>query len=118
VVSSVFANALNLLPDLQFIAESLVAHSLCEELIEVEVVLHQELHVRNLKLQSSVPQNVRVGENVDVERTRNVGLLLWIPFKSSNPNLKSIHPCTGVLDLLVAAFRLVKTVLDVLLPHR
>lgn len=40
MVSSVFTNALNLLPDLQFIAKSLVAHSLCEELIEVEVVLH------------------------------------------------------------------------------
>ena len=68
MVSSILADALNFVPDLLFVAKSLIADSFLEELVEVEVILHEKLYVRRLKLQSPVPLNVRVGEYVSIER--------------------------------------------------
>lgn len=117
-VSFLLTDALYFLPDLLFVAQSLVADSLLEELVEVEVIAHQELNVRRLKLQCSVPLYVRMREYIGVEGPTYVGVLLRIPLESGYSNLKGVHPSTGVLDLLVAPLGLIKAILNVLLPHR
>lgn len=110
-------DALYFLPDLFFVAQSLVADSLLEELVEVEIIAHQELNVRSLELEGPVPLYVGMREHVGVEGPTNVGVLLRIPLESGYSNLKSVHPSTGVLDLLVAPLGLIKAILNVLLPH-
>ena len=45
-------------PDKLLITKSLVVHALTEELVKVEVVLHEELNVARLELAGLVAQDV------------------------------------------------------------
>ena len=92
------------------ITKSLVVDSLGEELVEVKVVLDEEADVAGFELESFVAQYFRVGEDIEIKGARNVAILLLVPLKGANANLKSIHARAVVLQLLIAVLDLIKGV--------
>ena len=79
------------MPDKFLIGESLVIHTLNEQLVEVEVVLHQEFDIRCLELHGLVPKDVRMWPDVSIEGARNVLFLQRIPLESCNSDLERVH---------------------------
>lgn len=77
----------------------------------------KELNVACFELQNAVSQDFRVLKNVEVERSHHVGVLAWVPLKSDDSKLESIHAQAIVRQLLVAVFNLVKPVYLILEPH-
>ena len=50
-----------------------------------------------------------MGENIEVEGTRDVAGLLLVPLKSANTNLESVHSGAVVLQFLISIFNLIET---------
>ena len=118
IVAPTFTNSLNFLPNLSLVGQTLVIKAFREQFVEVKVVLDEKFDVGSTKLQRCVTEDVRVREAVEVERTRDVGLALRVPFKRGNSNLEGYHTLYSVLNFLISSLRLVKAVHDVGVAHR
>ena len=64
---AVLGSLRNFLSDEILIAKALIINSEVEELVEVEVVLHEELNVTRLELTCLVAQNVRLRPHIDIK---------------------------------------------------
>ena len=100
------------------IAQSLIVDTLAEELVEVKVVLHKEANVAGLELHSLVALDLRVGPHVRVKWAGGVGGALGVPFEAAHSNLESVHATAIVLQLLIAIFRLIKSMCLVIIADR
>jgi len=55
------------------ITEALIVYAMIEELVEVEIVLHEEAYVARLELHGLVTEYLRVWPHIDVERAGSIG---------------------------------------------
>ena len=105
-------------PNQVLVAQSLVAHSLGKQLIEVKLVLHEEINAGGIELHHFFVHDLGIGENVKVKWTHNIFVLLFIPLKSGDSELECVHPLAVMLDFLVLVLDCVIVVLLVLKINR
>ena len=84
-----------------FVTKSLIADSLCEQLVEVKLVLHQEVDAAGVELHYLLIHDRRVWKHIKVEGPHDVLVLFVIPLKCCDTKLEGIHSLAVVLDLLV-----------------
>ena len=101
-------------PNQFLVAQSLVTHSLCKQLVEVKLILHEKINAGGIELHDLFIHNLGIGKNVKVKWTHNIFVLLFIPLKSGDSKLECVHPLAVVLDLLVLVLDCVIVVLLVL----
>ena len=105
----IFCPLSNFLADHLRVTQSLIVDTLAEELVEVKVVLHKEANVAGLELHSLVALDLRVWPHVRVKWAGGVSGALGVPFEAAHSNLESVHATAIVLQLLIAIFRLIKS---------
>lgn len=92
----------NSLNDLFLSSNRLIAESLLEELIEVEVVLTEELHsARRELLDALLDETLGGGPNVEVEWPHNVSAAGLVPVEGAKSELESMVVAASVLYLLI-----------------
>lgn len=80
-------------------------------------MLCQELDIAGLELQYWVAQYFGVLKDVKIERTVDIGVLTFVPFKGHYTKLESVHTSAVVPQFLVAIFNLIKAVDLVFVTH-
>jgi len=101
---------INFIPDQLLVTQSLIGDARGEKFVEIKPMFDQKLDVACLELQDWISKDFRVLKDEEVEGSNCVGMCLWVPLEGDDSELKGVHPCAVVLQLLVAVFNLVKTV--------
>jgi len=72
------------------------------------MVLHEEAHVRCLKLHRAITLHFAMREYENVEGAAYVGSLLMVKFEATKAYLKGVHALYSMRQLLIAVFDLVE----------
>jgi len=91
---------LHLLRHHLLLLQPLVRDPRSKQLIEIEVVLHQEPHRRRLELKDCAGEELAHREDVEVEGPADVFVV--VPVEGADPPLEGKHLLNGVLQLAVS----------------
>lgn len=58
-----------------FVTESLVADSLCEKFVEIELILHEEVDAAGIELHNSLVHNLRIWKDIKIEWSHDILVL-------------------------------------------